>query len=119
MLIQLLKSKILRAEVTDVRIEYDGSLAIDSELMERVGIHEGEKILVGNFNNGDRFETYAIEAPAGSKTFSVNGAAARKAMVGDLIVVLAFGYFEASEAKGWKPKKITLAEKNYKITKET
>lgn len=117
MQVQLLKSKILRALVTDVHMDYEGSLAIDSELMERVGLLQGEKILVANFNTGDRFETYAIPAPAGSKVFSINGAAARKGMVGDLLVIMSFAWVDESEITTWKPKTITLADKNNTIIK--
>jgi aspartate 1-decarboxylase len=117
MQVQLLKSKILRAEVTDVHMDYEGSLAIDSELMERVGLLNGEKILVGNFSTGERFETYAIPAPAGSKTFSIRGAAARKGMVGDLVVIMSFAWMEASEAATWAPRAITLGDHNQRIIK--
>ncbi len=117
MQVQLLKSKILRAMVTDVQMDYEGSLAIDSKLMEKVGIFCGEKILVANFNTGDRFETYAIPAPAGSKVFSINGAAARKGMVGDLVVIMSFAWMDEKEAATWKPKTITLADDNKSIIK--
>lgn len=73
MLVEMLKSKILRAETTDARIDYEGSLAIDLDLMDKVGMLPYEKILVGNISNGKRFETYAIPAPRGSGTFSVRG----------------------------------------------
>lgn len=117
MQVQLLKSKILRAEITEVHIDYSGSLAIDSELMEVAGILPYEKILVGNFSNGERLETYAIPAEAGSKTISLNGAAARKGMLGDLIVILTFGSFTPEEAETWKPTVITLEDKNQTILK--
>lgn len=117
MQVQLLKSKILRATVTDIHMDYEGSLAIDSDLMDRVGIYHGEKILVANFNTGDRFETYAIKAPAGSKVFSINGAAGRKGMVDDLIVIMSFALVEEKEIASWQPKTITLADKNQSIIK--
>jgi aspartate 1-decarboxylase len=117
MQVQLLKSKILRAEVTEVHMEYEGSLAIDSELMAMIGLYPNEKILVANFNTGDRFETYAIAAPAGSKTFSINGAAGRKGMVGDLIVLMSFANVDENEVASWKPKTITLANHNHTIIK--
>ena len=117
MQVQLLKSKILRATVTDVHMDYEGSLAIDSELMEKVGLLSGEKILVANFNTGERFETYAIPAPSGSKVFSINGAAARKGMVGDLIVLMSFAWVDESEVNSWKPRTITLADENKSIIK--
>jgi aspartate 1-decarboxylase len=117
MQVQLLKSKILRAVVTDVHMDYEGSLAIDSELMERVGLLNGEKILVANFSTGERFETYAIPAPAGSKTFSIRGAAARKGMVGDLLVIMSFAWMGEEEAANWKPRTITLSDQNHTIIK--
>jgi len=119
MQVQLLKSKILRATVSDVHMDYEGSLAIDSELMKKVGLLEGEKILVANFSTGERFETYAIAAPAGSKIFSINGAAARKGMVGDLLVIMSFAWLDENEAAAWKPKTITLADGNRSIIKST
>ncbi|MDD4350372.1 MAG: aspartate 1-decarboxylase [Opitutales bacterium] len=119
MQVQLLKSKILRATLTAVHMDYEGSLAIDSELMEKVGLLHGEKILVANFSNGERFETYAIHAPAGSKTFSLNGAAARKGMLGDLLVIMAFAWMDESEAKTWVPRTITLSDNNRKIIKSS
>ena len=117
MLVQVLKSKILRAETTDSRIDYEGSLAIDEALMEKVGMLPYEKILVGNISNGERFETYAIPAPKGSGTFSVRGAAAHLGGVGDLLVIMSFAQVEFEEASKVKPRTITLAEKNTKIIK--
>ena len=98
-------------------MEYEGSLAIDQDLMEMVGLYPGEKILVGNFSTGDRFETYAIVAERGSRTFSVNGAAGRKAMVGDLVVIMSFGLLDENEVASWKPKTITLANHNQDFLK--
>jgi len=117
MLVQVLKSKILRAETTDSRIDYEGSLAIDESLMDKVGILPYEKILVGNISNGERFETYAIPAPRGSGTFSVRGAAAHLGSVGDLLVIMSFAQVELEGASKIKPRTITLAEKNTKIIK--
>ncbi len=117
MLVQVLKSKILRAETTDSRIDYEGSLAIDEDLMDKVGMLPYEKILVGNIANGKRFETYAIPAARGSGTFSVRGAAAHLGNVGDLLVIMSFGYVEESQAKSVRPKTITLGEHNRKIIK--
>ena len=110
--ITLLKSKLLRAEVTDRALHYEGSLAIDSNLMEQVGLKPYEKILVANIANGERFETYAIEAPKGSHTISLNGAAAHKGQLGDLLVVMAFIHVDTEEASNWKPKVLVLAEGN-------
>lgn len=115
MRLHLLKSKILRAEVTDAQLHYEGSLEIDEALMARVGLVTYEKILVGNLTNGERLETYVIPAPAGSGRFSLNGAAAHKGKAGDLLVIMAFADVEAVEAAHWKPKAITLADHNKKI----
>lgn len=112
MRITLLKSKLLRAEVTDRALHYEGSLAIDAAFMEAVDLRPYEKILVGNISNGERFETYAIEAPRGSNCIALNGAAAHKGQMGDLLVIMAFGAFEAQEVEDWKPKVLLLSEGN-------
>lgn len=117
MQITLLKSKLLRAEVTDRALHYEGSLAIDAALMEQVGLRPYEKILVANIANGERFETYAIEAPKGSHTISLNGAAAHKGELGDLLVIMAFGQFDVVEAGAWKPKVLVLADGNRRVVR--
>lgn len=117
MQLNLLKSKIHRAEVTDLSLHYEGSLAIDADFMEIVGLREFEKILVGNMANGERFETYAITAPAGSKTISLNGATAHLGNKGDLLTIMSFAHVEAAEAKNWQPKVLLLGETNTKIIK--
>lgn len=117
MQLNLLKSKIHRAEVTDLSLHYEGSLAIDSEFMAMVGITEYEKILVGNMANGERFETYAIKAPAGSKTISLNGATAHLGAKGDLLTIMAFARMEVAEAEQWTPKVLLLGESNSRIIK--
>ena len=113
--ISLLKSKLLRAEITDRALHYEGSLAIDSALMEAVGLLPYEKILVANIANGERFETYAIEAPKGSHLISLNGAAAPKGEIGDRVVIMSFAQVNAKEAKDWKPKVLVLSEKNSQV----
>ena len=113
--ISLLKSKLLRAEITDRALHYEGSLAIDSALMEAVGLLPYEKILVANIANGERFETYAIEAPKGSHLISLNGAAAHKGKIGDRVVIMSFAQIDAKEAKDWKPKVLVLSEKNRQV----
>lgn len=117
MQVTLLKSKLLRAEITDSALHYEGSLAIDVSLMEQVGLVPYEKILVANIANGERFETYAIEAPAGSYTISLNGAAARKGEIGDLLVIMSFAAFEPDEAKEWKPRVLVLADRNKRVVR--
>ncbi|TVP76065.1 MAG: aspartate 1-decarboxylase [Puniceicoccaceae bacterium] len=117
MQVTLLKSKLLRAEVTDRALHYEGSLAIDAALMEQVGLMPYEKILVANIANGERFETYAIQAPKGSHTISLNGAAAHKGELGDLLVIMAFAQFDAVEAQAWQPKVLVLADRNQRVVR--
>ena len=119
MQVHILRSKILRAEVTDARLDYEGSLAIDTALMTRVGILPFERILVGNLANGNRFETYAIPAPAGSQIICLNGAAAHLGRKGDLIVIMTFALMTEEEAKTWQPRTIVLADANKTILKQS
>ena len=115
--ITLLKSKLLKAEVTDRALHYEGSLAIDAGLMEQVGLRRYEKILVSNIANGERFETYAIEAPKDSNTISLNGAAAHKGELGDLLVIMSFANMTEKEADAWKPRVLVLGEGNQKVVR--
>ncbi len=117
MLITLLKSKLLRACVTETRVDYEGSLGIDLDLMDAVGMLPYEKILVGNISNGNRFETYAIPAERGSKTISLRGAAAHMGKNGDLLVIMSFAQVDEKDAASHKPRTITLSERNSKIVK--
>jgi len=117
MKVTLLKSKLLRAEITDRALHYEGSLAIDAALMEQVGLRRYEKILVSNIANGERFETYAIEAPKGSHTISLNGAAAHKGELGDLLVIMSFAEVTEEEAASWKPKVLVLADGNQRVVR--
>src|SRR5690625_164027 len=119
MQLQLVKSKIHRAEVTDCSLNYEGSLAIDIDWMEQTGILPFEKILVGNTANGERFEPYAIPAPSGSRKTSLNGATARLGKIGDLITIMAFAWMEQNEAATWKPRVIVLGDQNRKIIKKS
>jgi aspartate 1-decarboxylase len=98
-----LKAKIHRATVTAADLNYEGSLSIDRDLMDAAGIAEFEQIRVYNINNGERFETYAIEGPRGSGIIALNGAAARKGMAGDLIIIATYGLLEDSETAGHAP----------------
>lgn len=101
--IQILKSKIHRAAVTEANLNYVGSLTIDEALMEAANIIEYEKIQVVNVNNGERMETYAIKGARGSGVICLNGAAARKAAIGDLVIVMSFALMDFEEAKSFKP----------------
>lgn len=115
MQLQILKSKILRATATDAQQDYEGSLAIDADFMDKAGLLPYEKILVGNITNGERFETYAIPAPTGSLTFSLNGAAAHKGKKGDLLVIMAFAQMDEEEAQRWQPKVLVLGDNNQTV----
>ncbi len=116
--LQLLKSKIHRAEVTDSSLNYEGSLGIDEDFLRMVDLRPYEKILVGNLANGNRFETYAIPAPAGSRKISLNGATARLGKIGDLLTILAFCTVAEEEAAKWKPKVLVLGNANEKVIKQ-
>lgn len=115
MQLTILKSKILRAEVTETHRDYEGSLAIDVDFLNAIGLMHYEKILVGNITTGARFETYAIRAAAGSKTFSLNGAAAHLGNQGDLLVIMAFAQMSADEAATWEPRVLVLGDHNQQI----
>jgi aspartate 1-decarboxylase len=112
MQLEVLKSKIHRACVTSSSLNYEGSLTIDSALMEKVGLLPYEKILCGNIRNGERFETYVIPGEAGSGAIVLNGATAHRGQVGDLLTIMNFGLIDHAEAKSWKPRVIVLGEKN-------
>ncbi len=108
----LLKAKIHRAKVTDACLEYEGSLSIDRTLMDLADIAPYEQVNVYNVNNGERFETYAIPAPAGSGTFCLNGAAAHLGAVGDRLIVFAFGLVSAEELASHRPLILVLGPGN-------
>ena len=108
----LLKAKLHRACVTHAEIDYDGSCAIDSRLLDAAGILQFEQIDIYNITNGERFTTYAIRAEEGSRTISVNGAAAHKAKPGDRVIICAYGTLPAGEAARHKPRLIYLDEHN-------
>ena len=108
----LCKSKIHKARITEGDINYEGSLEINIDYMEAVGLYPYEKILVVNATNGQRLETYAIPGPAGEPEFKLNGAAGRRGAVGDTITIMSFGVFEEAEANGFLPKIIVLDEQN-------
>jgi aspartate 1-decarboxylase len=112
MLIKVLKSKIHRATVTDSRIDYPGSIGIDSALMDAAGILPYEVVLVADINNGNRLETYVVPEKKGSGKISILGAAAKLMDKGDVVIIMNFAYLTAQEAKGFKPRVITVNEKN-------
>lgn len=104
MMIEVLKSKIHRVSVTQADLNYVGSITIDEELMEGAGIIAGEKVSIVNNNNGERFETYVIKGDKGSGCICVNGAAARKVAVGDILIIISYAHMDFEEAKTFKPK---------------
>jgi len=104
MQLTLLKGKIHRATVTQCDLNYEGSISVDATLLERSGILAHEQVDVLNINNGERFTTYAIAAPAGSGTIGINGAAARLAQKGDLVIIVAYARMEEAEAKSFVPR---------------
>jgi aspartate 1-decarboxylase len=112
MQVELLKSKIHRATVTDARLDYEGSITIDRELMLAAGLFLHEKVHVLNINNGERFETYVIEGKPKSGTICLNGAAARLVQKNDLIIIVAYTSMTPQEAKKWQPKIIKVNAKN-------
>ncbi|MBC8325830.1 MAG: aspartate 1-decarboxylase [Verrucomicrobia subdivision 3 bacterium] len=116
MQIQLLKSKIHRAAVTDANVNYEGSITIDRELMDRVGLRQYERVLCGNLANGERFETYAIAGEAGSGAIILNGATAHLGKMGDRLTIMSFANVDNAEVADWKPNVIVLGENNGIIT---
>ncbi|HOW29974.1 MAG TPA: aspartate 1-decarboxylase [Bacteroidales bacterium] len=103
MKIEILKSKIHRATITQANLNYIGSISIDENLLDAANLIEFEKVQVVNINNGERLETYVIKGERGSGVISLNGAAARKASVGDLIIIASFAQMDFEEAKKFKP----------------
>ncbi len=112
MLLNMLKSKIHRATVTEADLNYVGSITIDRDLMEAANILPGEKVQIANINTGARFETYTLEGPPGSGIVCLNGAAARLAHTGDKIIIIAYCWIEADEAKTWQPTIVLMDEGN-------
>jgi aspartate 1-decarboxylase len=103
MQIQILKSKVHRATITEANLNYVGSLTLDEDLMDAAQMVEYEKIQVVNVNNGERIETYLIKGERGSGVCCLNGPAARKGAVGDIVIVISYGLVEQAEAKHWQP----------------
>ena len=112
MQLTVLKCKLHRACVTHAELDYEGSCAIDSELLDLAGIREYEQIQVYNVANGERFTTYAIRAEAGSRVISVNGAAAHKASPGHRVIICAYAGLDESELSAFKPTLVYLDEQN-------
>lgn len=112
MLQYMLKSKIHRATVIEADLNYEGSLTVDKDLMDAVGLCPFERVNIYNINNGERFDTYVIEGKAGSGMIGLNGAAARKGMVGDLVIVVSYALYGPEELAGYKPRIVVLDKGN-------
>ncbi len=108
----LLKSKLHRVRVTASELEYEGSCAIDEALLEAADISEYERIEIYNVNNGERFSTYAIRGSRGSGMISVNGAAARKAAIGDVLIIASYATYNEVELNAYQPKLVYVDERN-------
>lgn len=108
MWVETLKSKIHKATVTDANLNYEGSITIDEDLIDAAGMFVHEKVAVVNNNNGERFETYIIRGERGSGTICLNGAAARKVQVGDVIIIMSYALLPLEEAKSFVPNVINL-----------
>lgn len=103
MMVQMFKSKIHQVKVTEANLNYVGSITIDGDLLDAANILEGEKVQVVNNNNGERLETYTIRGEAGSGIICMNGAAARKAQIGDVVLIITYAMMDLEEAKAFKP----------------
>jgi len=103
MIIEVLKSKLHRAKVTQAELNYVGSITIDEDLLDAANIIANEKVQIVNNNNGARFETYVIKGERGTGTICLNGATARLAQVGDIVIIMSYAYMEMDEARNYKP----------------
>ena len=103
MLIEVMKSKIHRVKVTQAELHYVGSITIDEDLLDASEIIEGQKVQIVNINNGERLDTYVIKGKRGSGEVCLNGPAARKVQVGDVIIIITYAYMEPGEAKNFEP----------------
>ena len=106
MLIEMMKSKIHRVTVTEANLDYIGSITIDSELLKAEEILPSQRVWIVNNNNGERFDTYVIAGEPGSGVICLNGAAARKAQPGDVVIIMTYAQVTPEEAEGWTPKVI-------------
>jgi aspartate 1-decarboxylase len=109
---KLLRAKIHRATVTGADLDYEGSVTIDEDLMERTDLVNHEAVCIWNVTNGERFETYAIPGKRGSGVVCVNGAAAHKVSKGDLVIIAAFSWMDEAEARAWHPKVVFVDSQN-------
>ena len=115
---KMLRGKIHRATVTGADLHYEGSVTIDRDLMDACGLLTNEAIHIWDVNNGERFETYAIPGERGSGVVCINGAAAHKVTVGDLVIIAAFGWMDGDEAGQWKPNLVFVDDRNRQVEPE-
>lgn len=115
MTIEVLKSKIHKARVTQAELNYEGSITIDEELMIAAQIGEWEKVLVVDNNNGERLETYVIKGEKGSGVICLNGAAARKVQVGDVLIIMSFASVTPEQAVNWNPIRVFVDDRNKQV----
>lgn len=115
MLIEVVKSKIHKVTITEANLNYIGSITIDEDLIDAANLVENEKVQILNLNNGERLETYVIKGIRGSGEICVNGAAARKVIVGDIIIIMSYALIDFQEAKSFKPTIIFPDTKTNKI----
>jgi aspartate 1-decarboxylase len=112
MQVHLLKSKLHRAQVTAASLDYEGSLTIAEDLMEKVGLKPYERILCSNLANGERFETYAIKGERGTGAIELNGAVVHLGRIGDRLTIMAFAEVDRAKARNWHPRVVVLGKKN-------
>ncbi len=112
MQVELIVGKLHAATVTECRLYYQGSVTIDRDLIDAVGLVPNQKVDIYNINNGERFSTYILEGKRGSKTIGLNGAAARLVQIGDRVIIVGYGFFTHDEAKKHEPKVAVLNERN-------
>lgn len=117
MLRQMLRAKIHRATVTDACLEYEGSLTVDEDLLDAAGILPYELVMISNLNNGERFTTYAIAGKRGGGEIVLNGPTARKAVVGDKVIIFCYEFYAEDEAKRHRPRIIQVDENNHIVHK--
>lgn len=115
MFIEVMKSKIHRVSVTEANLQYIGSITIDEDLMDAANIIENEKVQIVNINNGERIETYVIKGKRGSGTVGLNGPAARKVALGDIVIVISYAQMDFEKAKTFKPRVVFPDEQSNKI----
>ena len=111
--------KLHRATITDANLNYQGSITIDSTILQKAGLRVGQKVEIANINNGERFSTYIIKGEANSGTICLNGAAARKAQVGDKVIIMAYANYDESELATYAPNILLLNEHNEIVAQNT